>query len=490
MLHTQANDYREFHLAIEKQNNKLMKYTFNKVTLGCSVLSVLISAGAYSQQLTKKPNVLIIMTDQLSAESTSFNLGSKYLKTPNIDYLAENGVSFTNTYCANPLCIPSRSSMFTGRYPHELGIQYNINKLIDPVEFPTLGTIFKNAGYETGYVGKWHLPYDRSRPESHGFSYLPDKNGNGTDSLSPGLAREFFEMTHKNPFFLVVSFMNPHNICQWPRGQELPDGAIGDPPQPDQCPPLRANSLPSKNETDIMQLMRTSYQASPTFPVGNFTDDKWRQYIWAYYKMIEKVDGEIGNVLQSLRKSGLDKNTIIVFFSDHGDCQGAHRWNQKTVFYEEASRVPFIFSYPGITPRKSEFLAQTGIDLMPTLCDLAGIPIPKQTRGESLKNLIANNTTTQERKYLVVSDLLEQGEAVDGKTPKPEGRMLRNKQFKYWIYNEGNQKESLYNLQNDPGEMVNLASDPKFSNELKNCRSQLLEWAKKNNDPFQKFMVK
>lgn len=467
-----------------------MENNVNKRALGCSVFAVLMSAGAYSQQLTKKPNVLIIMTDQLSAESTSFNLGSKYLKTPNIDFLAENGVSFTNAYCANPLCIPSRSSMFTGRYPHELGIQYNINKLIDPVEFPTLGTIFKNSGYETGYVGKWHLPYDRSKPESHGFTYLPDKKGNGTDSLSPGLAREFFEMKRKNPFFLVVSFMNPHNICQWPRGQELPDGPIGDPPPADQCPPLRANSLPSKNETDIMQLMRASFQASPAFPVGNFTDDKWRQYIWAYYRMIEKVDGEIGNVLQSLRKSGLDKNTIIVFFSDHGDCQGAHHWNQKTVFYEEASRVPFIFSYPGITPRKSEFLAQTGIDLMPTLCDLAGILPPKQTRGESLKNLITNNSTTPERKYLVVSDLLDQGEAVDGKKPKPEGRMLRNKQFKYWIYNEGNQKETLYNLQNDPGEMVNLAGDPKFSNELKNCRSQLLEWAKKNNDPFQKFMVK
>ena len=160
-----------------------MKYTFNKGILGSSVLSVLISAGAYSQGLTKKPNILIIMTDQLSAESMSFNLGSKYLKTPNIDFLAENGVSFTNAYCANPLCIPSRSSLFTGRYPHETGIQTNEAKLIDPVEFPTLGTIFKNAGYETGYVGKWHLPYNRSQPDSHGFSYLPDKKGKDRKSV-------------------------------------------------------------------------------------------------------------------------------------------------------------------------------------------------------------------------------------------------------------------------------------------------------------------
>jgi choline-sulfatase len=446
-----------------------------------------ISYGLLNAQ--GKPNILIIMTDQQSGESMSFNMGSKYLQTPNMDYLANHGVSFTNAYSANPLCIPSRSSIFTGRYPHELGIQSNVDKMIDPLEFPALGAIFKNAGYETGYVGKWHLPYDRNKPDSHGFTYLPERKGNGTDSLSPGLAAKFLEMKHQNPFFLVVSFMNPHNICQWPRGQRLPDGAIGDPPPADQCPPLRTNALPSKNETDIMQLMRISVQKSPMFPVGDFTDGKWRQYIWAYYRMIEKVDGEIGKVLRSLRESGLDKNTLIIFLSDHGDCQGAHRWNQKTVFYEEASKVPFIISFTGLKPRKSDYLVQTGIDLMPTLCEFAGIPIPENIRGVSLKQLITDEIALPERKYIVVSDHLVQGEAVNGQKPTPEGRMLRNKQFKYWIYNEGNQKETLYDLQNDPGEMNNLVNDPKFSKELKNCRSQLLEWAKKYNDPYSKFMV-
>lgn len=460
-----------------------------KIIVKSSLLALTLAVCGHLNAQTK-PNILVIITDQLSAESMSFNLGDKYLKTPNMDYLGEHGVSFTNAYCANPLCVPSRSSMFTGRYPHELGIQTNNEKLLDPVVFPTLGTIFKNAGYETGYVGKWHLPYDRNQPDNHGFTFLPDKKGNGTDSLSPGQAAKFLEMKHQNPFLLVVSFMNPHNICQWPRGQKLPDGAIGDPPPADQCPPLRANALPSKNETDIMQLMRISVQNGPMFPVGDFTDDKWRQYIWAYYRMVEKVDGEIGKLLESLRKSGLDKNTIIVFLSDHGDCQGAHRWNQKTVFYEEASKVPFIVSSPRITPRKSKFLIQTGIDLMPTLCELAGIPVPENNRGIGLKQLITGNSAPTGRNYVVVSDHMTQGEAVNGQKPEPEGRMLRNERFKYWIYNEGEQKETLYDLRNDPGEMNNLAGDPKFSGELKNCRSQLLEWAAKYNDPYLKFMVK
>jgi choline-sulfatase len=462
-----------------------------KSNLSCKgILSTLLVSGCGMIHAQERPNILFIMTDQLSAESMSFNLGTTYLNTPNMDQLARHGVRFTNAYCANPLCVPSRSSMFTGRYPHELGIQTNDEKLLDPVEFPSMGTIFKNAGYETGYVGKWHLPYDRMKPDSHGFDYLPDKKGNGSDSISPDLAAKFLKMKHQHPFLLVVSFMNPHNICQWPRGQELPDGAIGDPPPAEQCPPLRANAMPSKNETDIMKRMRTSMQKSPMFPVGDFSEDKWRQYIWAYYRMIEKVDGEIGKVLQSLRESGLDKNTLIVFLSDHGDCQGAHHWNQKTVFYEESSKVPFIFSYPGIKSGKSDFLVQTGIDLMPTLCEFAGIPLSENNRGVGLKQLISGQTAPAGRKSIVVSNHLIQGEAVNGHKPEPEGRMLRNNRFKYWICNEGEQKETLYDVQNDPGEMENLAGDPKFGSELKKCRSQLIEWAVKNNDPFLKFMVK
>ena len=97
-----------------------------------------------------------------------------------MDYLARHGVSFSNAYCANPLSIPSRSSMFTGRYSHEVGIQFNDNnKKIDPAEFPSIGTIFTKAGYETGYVGKWPLPYDAKKPETHGFLYMKNIKNNG-----------------------------------------------------------------------------------------------------------------------------------------------------------------------------------------------------------------------------------------------------------------------------------------------------------------------
>ncbi len=464
---------------------------YMKVIKGIRVL-YLIFLLVCSIQLTaqEKPNILIIMTDELSAESMSFNLGKKYINTPNIDQLAKTGVLFSNAYCANPLCIPSRSSIFTGRYPHEMGIQSSEEKKVDPTKFPSLGSIFKNAGYETGYVGKWHLPYDRKAPGTHGFDYLPNTTGNGHDSLSPILANDFLKTKRDHPFLLVVSFMNPHNICQWARGEKLPDGAIGNPPPADQCPPLRPNAKPSFNETDIMKVMRASMQNSDAFPVGTFTEEKWRQYIWSYYRLIEKVDAEIGRVLQSLKETGKDKNTLIVFTSDHGDMQGAHLWNQKTVFYEEAAKVPFIINYQGIKPRKSNYFVQSGTDILPTLSDFAGITVPAQYPGNSLKQYLEKDIAPIKRDYVVVSDHIIQGVGVDGQNPKPEGRMLRNAQYKYWIYDEGKERESLFDLKSDPGEMINLINDPKHAKALQECRSQLLDWAKKNNDPYLTKLIK
>jgi len=464
---------------------------FNKKNLGCSLLAMMASATVLSQKLPAKPNILLIITDQQSSESMSYNIGNKYINTPNMDYLARHGVSFSNAYCANPLSIPSRSSMFTGRYSHEVGIQFNDNnKKIDPAEFPSIGTIFTNAGYETGYVGKWHLPYDAKKPETHGFLYMKNIKNNGVDSLLPDAAINFLNIKHDKPFLLVASFINPHNICEWARGQKLPDGNAGIPPSADECPPLRPNHMPSENETDIMQILRKSYQANSMFPVSGFSDEKWRQYIWTYYRLIEKVDTEIGKILAELRETGLDKNTIVIFLSDHGDCQGAHLWNQKTVFFEEASKVPFIISYNGLKPRKSDYLVQTGIDLMPTLCDLAGIDLPRKMPGTSLKNILLTGSGSYDRDYVVVSAKLIQGDTVNNYKPEPEGRMLRNRRFKYWILNEGTQKETLYDLLNDPGEMVNLATDPKFRGDLENCRTALTDWARKNNDPYLKYLLK
>jgi arylsulfatase A-like enzyme len=433
----------------------------------------------------RRPNILLIMTDQQFAESASFRIGTKYLRTPNMDSLAASGVTFTRAYCPNPLCVPSRASMFTGRYPTETGVMDNddLRKVRpDPQRHPLLGTVFERAGYETGYFGKWHLPYPEKARSSHGFATLDTKVN---DPATAAHAAAFLQAKREAPFLAVASFLNPHNICEWARGQELPMGSVGAPPPPSECPPARPNLEPQKGEPDIVGLIRKSYQSAPMFPVGGFDEGKWRQYIWAYYRMIEKADAEIGKVLEALRQSGQEENTLVVFTADHGDCQGSHRWNQKTILYEEAARVPLVLCQKGVTRAGvSARLVQTGIDLMPTLTDWAGVPAPEGLPGLSLKDAALGRGGGESRKFVVVSNRMIQGAEVDGRVPKPEGRMLCGQRYKYTIYSEGRQPEALVDLENDPGEMRNLAGEARFRKALEEHRGMLAEWCRRTGDPF------
>lgn len=338
-----------------------------------------------------------------------------------------------------------------------------------------MGTIFKNAGYDTGYFGKWHLPVVEKDPSSHGFDTMDTRMD---DPLTAANAAKFVSAKRDKPFLMMTSLLNPHNIAEWSRGQKLPLGDIGNPPPLDQLPPVRPNGTPQQNEPDIVSLMRRSYQAAPMFPVSGFDEKKWREYIWAYYRMIEKVDREIGVVLDAIAKAGLENDTLIVLSADHGDCQGSHGWNQKTILYEEATRIPFVLSHKGVTkPGTSKTLVQTGIDIIPTICAHAGISTPGGLPGT---NVLAPTN----RKFVVVENRMIQGAEIEGKIPATTGRMVRGERYKYCAYSNGKQRESLVDLDKDPGEMTNLAVDPKFAKILADNRANLSAWCKSVNDPF------
>jgi arylsulfatase A-like enzyme len=354
--------------------------------------------------------------------------------------------------------------------------------VLDAARFPTLGTVFARHGYATAYFGKWHLPYPIQATEAHGFHEMHadevfKNHDRNVDTQTAAEAAQFLATRRSQPFLTWVSFLNPHNICEWARAENLPQGPIGLAPTADSCPPLRANYGPQQNEPDIMTLMRRSYQSNPMFPVGNFDDDKWRQYQWAYYRLIEKVDAQIGVVLNALRDNHLDQNTIVVFLADHGDCQGAHGWNQKTVFYDESARVPFLVRYPAaVRPGVTDHLVNTGIDLMPTLCSLAGIEPPPAADGISLMRTATPSGARDSRTYIVASNDMDQGGAIDGVIPHAKGRMVRSHRYKYCVYDHGKQRESLVDMESDPGEMVNLAADSQHHKILKQHRQMLAEW--------------
>jgi choline-sulfatase len=423
------------------------------------------------------PNIVLILTDQQSANMMSAAQGTTYLQTPNMDSLAAEGVRFLRAYTANPLCMPARAALFTGHYPHHTGFQTNDSKLPEP-PFNGLGTYFRNSGYKTYYFGKWHLAYKRENVDRHGFELIAGKKEkqDGHDAGVTAAAVEILQEKQLKPFLAVISYLNPHDICQYPRGEKFPSGEVGIPPETEQCPPIPENWLPAENETDSITAVRKVKTALPKFPVAHYNADDWRRLRWVYNRLVEKVDNETGKIIKTLRESGNAENTLIVFSSDHGECAGSHGFNQKTVFYEESVRVPFIIVPPKKTEKKVDNrLINTGIDLLPTLLDYAGLPIPQDLPGKSLRPVVENKTPDWNRDYIIVQNQMDQFGPI-------EGRLVVTENFKYAVYSQGLHRESLYNLKNDPYENKNLAILPEYKSVLDANRKLLQKFAEKYSD--------
>lgn len=453
-------------------------------TSGAAVLAGLVAArqAGAAPQTPARPNILLMSTDQQFAGAMRC-AGNADLQTPAMDSLAANGVRFANAYCANPVCVPSRVSMFSGRMPHELGVYSNMYPHPAFQHAPMLGRALRDGGYDTGYVGKWHLLAPEPEKEIHGFDYMVS----GKDPVIAGGCARFLSKQRDKPFFLVASFFDPHDICQWARGESFKNGAIGEPPAPERCPELPANHAIPENEPDVIRKVQAAYR-DRVYPTEEWTPGKWRQYLWAYYRMIELVDQRIGEVLEVLRSSGQEENTVIVFVSDHGDGASAHQWNQKQVLYEEATRVPCIISHKGhsrtnVVDRTQ--LVSTGLDLFPTLCDYAGVPAPPGLRGHSLRETVEKDQTKALREYVVCET--EFGEFSNDppfQHAGPMGRMVRTRDHKYIVYSEGNLREQLFDLEKDPGELNTLSVDPGQIELLNAHRGMLASWIEETKDDF------
>jgi len=472
--------------------NQINRRGFLKTTCASFVAGAGFIRSGLRAAESKRPNILFVMTDQQFADAMSCAMGGKYIDTPNIDSIAANGMRFTRAYCSNPLCVPSRSSIFTGRYPHEHGKQINATKpQLDPEEFPNMGMVLRKAGYITGYVGKWHLPFPKKNPEQTGFDFTSHLSGSGNDPKIAAPAIKFINQNAAKPFLLVCSFMNPHNICQYGRSQPLPDGDVGNPPAVEECPPAPENLEKAENQSDALEAVwrarlraKRGKPAVRMFaPLEKWKADDWRKYRWAYYRMVELVDEELGKILAALRNAGLEKNTVIIFTSDHGDGIGAHRWAQKNMFYDETARIPLIIAQKGKTKAgTSDYLVNNGIDLMPTVCDYARADLPSRCKGLSLRPNAEGRPIRKRRAYVACSTHFVQDPLPDGSPIDLKGRMIRTDRFKYYIFDQGEQPEMLIDMQNDPGEMTNLVGDPAFEDTLRKHRAYLDQYAKETKD--------
>jgi arylsulfatase A-like enzyme len=453
---------------------------FQKNSLVVCLLLFLSIPLITNGQTTEHPNILIIMTDQQTADAMSI-AGNKDLHTPAMDKLAQNGVRFTKAYCAQPLCSPSRSAIMSGKMPHETGFIGNAPEKDGqwPEDLLMMGKIFQNGGYKTGYVGKWHLPVPTAKKSQHGFEYIENTDFQDyNDAATPSFCARFIKENKNTPFLLVASFLNPHDICEWARDEDLKMDLLEKAPPPDLCPVLPENwKIPDFEPKIVREQQKVSFR---TYPTVNWNGDQWRQYRWAYNRLVEKVDVYIEMVLASLKKYNIEKNTIIVFTADHGDGYAGHSWNQKQILYEEAAKIPFIISKIGEwKPRTDEMLVCNGTDIIPTICGFAGVKKPTYLKGVDLSKKIANPSLNLRDTLVIETDFADNEELLG-----ISGRAVITKNFKYIVYNKGAIKEQLFDLTKDQGEITNLAVDKVYKKELIAMRRYLKQWCKNNGDQF------
>jgi len=439
-----------------------------------------------------RPNILFIMTDQQHAGMMSCT-GNKWLKTPALDRLAASGTRFEKAFASNPVCVPCRFSLQTGLMPSAIGMRHNGDSaqavVTEKMVQQSLGRLFRDAGYETVYGGKVHLPRKMKGVENLGYRNL---TGNSRRGLADACA-EFLKGRHEKPFMLFASFINPHDICymainDFNRTQQEPPVDNTDSKTCESvldqarkagdihafvekhCPPLPANHAVPDGEAECIMAKYINPRPFQAYTREKWTEDQWRLHRWAYCKLTEMVDREIKTVLDALKEAGLEGNTLIVFTSDHGDMDSAHKLEHKQVLYEESVRVPFIMSYTGRIPAgviDDTHLVSNGLDLLPTLCDYAGIKIPEGLPGRSLRAL-AEGKEVEWRDFVIAESHYS--------------RMVRTKRFKYCIYESGGHREQLIDIENDPGEMKNLAENYVYKDVLKGHRRLLRSWVEKTGD--------
>lgn len=429
----------------------------------------------------KKMNVLFIMSDQHNANALGC-YGHKLVKTPNIDKIASEGVLFNNAFCQTGQSVPSRYSIFTGRYARTTGTYSNGNGQ-DAAE-NTVADLFSAEGYVCATIGKHHMIMN-SENNNHGFSVVEIPVGGhrtnkplpkdevypGRSLVGPSVAPNdkhtcgltaqqtinFIRDNKDNPFVVWCSFVGPHTpiMPSSPWAEMYDYNAVELPPNFDQID----NNMPDGKKLALKS--------------GKFSTPDYHKKTTAYYwGLISQIDYNIGLVLDELKRLNLDKNTIIVYTADHGEMMAEHgAWTKGITCYDATIRVPYIISYPSLKERgqkRDELVCS--IDLLPTLLDLAGVTIPSNIQGKSLVPLMENEAG--EWRDCIYSEIY---------TVSTSSVCVRTANSKYVRFMRGNNivHEQLFDMVNDPWEIKNLINDAGYSAVRNDLKSRLKEWEDK-----------
>ncbi len=452
--------------------------------------------------VANQPNILWICTDQQRADTIGA-LGNKFVRTPHINALASQGTAFTSAYCQSPVCTPSRASFLTGRYPRTTRCRQNGQAI--PSTEKLISRLLADAGYTCGLAGKLHLATCANGvvekriddgykvfhwshhpqpdwPENAYTQWLTQQGqtwdtlykGQSTRYIKEGIPAEYSQTTwcanmaidfikkqKGSPWFFSYNCFAPHHPFDPPA-----DYLARYNPKNLPTPKYKPNEANSK--TTYQRLDSEFAHSDPnSYHVAAMTDHDKQQVTAAYYAMVDLIDYNVGRMVAALNETEQLNNTIVIFMSDHGEMLGDHGIYLKGPhFYEEAVKVPLIFSWPGQfkTGLKVDGLTEL-IDITPTLLDAAGLSIPQFIQGKTLLPILSGKANPDHHRNSVFSEYYNAWSHKHS-----YGTMHRTNSHKMIVYHGTDQGE-LYDLDKDPDEFNNLWDVEKYS-ELK---TQLLK---------------
>lgn len=443
-----------------------------------------------------QPNILLIFTDQHRYDCIGAH-GHPLIRTPNLDRLIAEGVTFSHAFCPSPVCRPARASLLTGVWPTRHGIICNEN-LESPAflrdGLPTFSEELARAGYYLGHVGKWQVDQERD-PTAFGFEdYVPAGRyrewrkaqglapvprtngfwGEVDPAITPEQSRlawgagETISLLQNakadgRPFFIRWDTDEPHlpNVVPEPYTSMYHPASI--PPWPSFGDPLTAKPYIQR-------------QQLRSWGIDGWTWEQWAPTVARYLGEISLLDAQIGRILDELDALGLAENTLVVYTPDHGDLCGGHGMADKHyVMYDDVAHVPLILRWPGVIPagQTCDAFVTSGIDLATTFCEVAGANPPATFVGKSLLPLARGEGGNGRQDIFAMYFGNQFG--------LYSQRMVRDRRWKY-VWNLTAEDE-LYDLALDPAEITNLATAPAALLELARLRGRMLAWLEETHDP-------
>ncbi len=462
------------------------------ILIGIGAATLLLRCAGPSAEGPPPPNVIFLLADDQAHDSLSA-AGHPLLSTPNLDRLATEGVHFANAFATTALCSPSRASFYTGQYARTHGVLHNALPLPDQAElFPGL---LQAAGWDTAFIGKWHIGHHTVRDltwfdhtltyKSQG-RYLDNVFRSGdelvetegfVDDVVTDFALEFIERERDGPFLLCVGFKSTHRPrTPAPRHAELFAETEFE------TPPNYASLPPFPRRTEWAELSRRAGERVSDRPDEDWAEDygeRWPMVLTRdqsesrrdYLRLVTALDENVGRILDRLDELGLADDTLVIYASDHGYLEQEHGLNGKGTAYESSMRTMLLMRYPRLDQRGSLEQLALSIDVAPTVLDLAGLPIPDGMQGRSLRPLLQRGTATDGWRTDLLYEFF-QGRMYGG---LPTTLAVRDERFKLIVYPGYPKWTQLFDVAGDPHEMTNLAQSREHAKTRSRLHQRLME---------------